>query len=71
VINIKAAEIMGRRRMNQKTLADVTGIRPATIGLLWHGETKRLDMDHLDRLCKALNCQPGDLLEYIPDTGSE
>ena len=67
MINIKAAEIMGRRKMNQKALADATGIRPATISMLWHGETQRLDISHLDALCRALDCQPGDLLEYLPD----
>jgi len=68
MINIKAAEIMGKRRITKKQLADATGIRPATISLLWHGTTQRLDIDHLNALCRVLECQPGDLLEYLPDT---
>ena len=68
MINIKAAEIMGRRKMNRKDLADATGIRPATIGMLWKGKTQRLDIDHLNALCRVLECQPGDLLEYVPDS---
>lgn len=71
MINIRIAEIMGKRRITKKALADATGIRPATVGLLWQGTSKRLDIDHLDKLCQVLKCQPGDLFEYIPDDGSQ
>ena len=67
MINIRVAEIMGRRKITKKALADATGIRPATIGLLWQGTSKRLDIEHLDGLCKVLECTPGDIFEYIPD----
>ena len=67
MINIKIAEIMGRRRLTKKALADATGIRPATVGALWQGTTKRLEIDHLNELCRVLECQPGELFEYIPD----
>lgn len=67
MINIKLAEIMGRHKLTKKEVAIATGIRPNTITALWRGETKRLEIDHLNQLCKLLNCQPGDLLEYIPD----
>jgi putative transcriptional regulator len=34
---------------------------------LWYGRVKRIDTDTLEALCKALDCQPGDLLVYVPD----
>lgn len=67
MINIKAAELMGRQKLTKKALSDITGIRPNTISALWHGTIKRLEVEHLNKLCAALNCQPGDLFEYIPD----
>ncbi|MBS4022981.1 MAG: helix-turn-helix transcriptional regulator [Dethiobacter sp.] len=66
-IHIKVAELMGRHRMTQKRLSEETGIRPGTASKLWHGTVKRLEIDHLDKLCKTLDCQPGDLFEYVPD----
>ena len=69
MIVIKVAEIMGKHKLNQKALADMTGIRPNTISAFWHGTVKRLDVEQLDSLCKAFNCQPGDLLEWVPEEG--
>jgi putative transcriptional regulator len=67
VIIIKLAELMGKHKVNQKNVSDATGIRPNTISQLWHGTSKRLEVDQINKLCAYLNCQPGDLLEYIPD----
>lgn len=67
MINIKVAEMMGKRKMSRKSLSDSTGIRPNTVGALWQGGSKRLGIGHLNELCRVLECQPGDLFEYIPD----
>jgi putative transcriptional regulator len=67
MINIRIAEIMGKRKITKKALADATGIRPATIGLLWQGTSKRIEIEYLDSLCRVLECTPGDIFEYIPD----
>ncbi len=67
MINIRVSELMGRHRLTKKALSEITGIRPNTVSALWHGTIKRLEMDHLNKLCSALNCQPGDLFEYLPD----
>lgn len=67
MINIKVSELMGRHKLTKKALSDKTGIRPNTISALWHGTAKRLEIDHIDKLCTALSCQPGDLLEHIPN----
>jgi putative transcriptional regulator len=65
MINIKVAELMGRKRLNQKQVAEMTGIRPNTISSLWHGEAKRIEIWQMNELCKVLDCQPGELFEYI------
>jgi putative transcriptional regulator len=49
--------------LTQTELAEKAGVRQATISELETGETRRVDLDVLDRLCKALKCQPGDLLK--------
>lgn len=67
-IKIKVSDMLGKYKMTQKDLSMKTGIRPATISALYHETIRRLEIDHLDKLCAALSCQPGDLLEYIPDS---
>lgn len=67
MINIKVAELMGKHKLSKKALSEITGIRPNTVSDLWYGRTKRLDLEHLNKLCEAFNCQPGDLFEYVPD----
>ena len=53
--------------MNQKQLAEKTGIRPPTISAICTGTAKHLPVDVLEKICAALNCQPGDFIQYIPD----
>lgn len=67
MIKIKISELLGKHKMSQKMLADITRIRPATISSMYHEETKRIDIKQIESLCKALHCEVGDLLEYIPD----
>ena len=56
-----------RAKMTQKELAERTGIRPPTISALCTGTIKRIPVEALDEICKVLDCQPADLMEYIPD----
>lgn len=53
--------------MNQKQLAEQTGIRPSTISAICTGSIKEVPVSVLDKICSALNCQPGDIMEHIPD----
>ncbi len=66
-IKIKLSEYLGRYRITQKELACRANIRPATVSAIYNEKCKRMDLDILNRMCAALNCQIGDLLEYIPD----
>lgn len=59
--------MLAKRDMTQKQLAELTGIRPPTISMMCLSTIERLQVEYIDRICKVLECQPGDLMEYIPD----
>ena len=59
--------MLAMREMTQKELAERTGIRPPTISAICLGTIKHIPVDVLDRMCDVLNCQPGDLVEFIPN----
>jgi putative transcriptional regulator len=65
-VRIKVSEFLGKHKMTQKDLADKTEIRPATISALYHETIKRIDIEHIEKLCDVFNCTPGDLIEYHP-----
>ena len=60
-LKVRLAEI----EMTQKDLAEQTGIRPPTISAIANSSIKHLPMDALEKICDVLDCQPGDLMEYI------
>ena len=57
----------GARRLSIRDLARLAGVSYSAMHPLYHDRTKRLDLETLDGLCRALECQPGDLFEYVPD----
>jgi len=67
MIKIKISDLLGKHKMTQKSLAEQTKIRPATISKMYYEESKRIDINHLNNICKAFNCEISELLEYIPD----
>lgn len=67
MIKIKLSDLLGKNKMTQKALAEITHIRPATISKMYYEEVKRIDINQLNNLCKAFNCEISELLEYIPD----
>ena len=66
VINIDV--MLARRKMASGELAEKIGISPANMSILKTGKAKALRLSTLDAICKALDCQPGDLLEYRADS---
>ncbi len=56
--------MLARRKMSVSELADRVGITLANMSILKTGKAKAIKVDTLCKLCKALDCQPGDLLEY-------
>ena len=67
MIKFKAKVLLAINEMTQKELAEKTGIRPPTVSAICTGAVKHLPIVALNRICAVLNCQPGDLMEYIPD----
>lgn len=65
-ISIALREKRKERGMTQTELAEKAGVRQATISELETGETRRVDLDVLDRLCKALRVEPGELIVRAP-----
>ena len=63
IINkIKAA--LGRKGVSQRELAERIGITQANLSILKTGKAKAVRFSTLDAICRALDCQPGDILEY-------
>lgn len=67
MIRIKLSDLLGKHKMTQKTLADLAHIRPATVSKMYYEETKRLDINQLNNMCKVFKCEISELLEYVPD----
>ncbi|HMS67510.1 MAG: helix-turn-helix transcriptional regulator [Saprospiraceae bacterium] len=63
VINIDV--MLAKRKMQSKELAEILDITPANLSILKTGKAKGLRFDTLEAICKALACQPGDILEYV------
>jgi len=63
--------VMARRKVRSNVLARAIGITEANLSLLKSGKVKGLRFSTLEAICRVLDCQPGDLLEYVPDQGLE
>jgi len=59
--------MLARRKMSSGELAEKVGITPANLSILKCGKAKAVRLSTLDALCAALDCQPGDILEYRGD----
>ncbi|OGE76789.1 MAG: transcriptional regulator [Candidatus Doudnabacteria bacterium RIFCSPHIGHO2_02_FULL_48_21] len=62
VINIDV--MLAKRKMSVTDLAEKVGITMANISILKNGKAKAIRLSTLEAICKALDCQPGDVLEY-------
>ena len=67
MIRIKLSDLLGKHKMIQKALSNLTNIRPATISKMYYEESKRLDIEQLNSICNVFKCEISDLLEFIPD----
>jgi putative transcriptional regulator len=65
VVNLDV--MLAKRKMKSKDLAFDVGISETNLSLLKQGRVKGVRFNTLDAICKALDCQPGDLLEYRAD----
>jgi putative transcriptional regulator len=65
VVNLDV--MLAKRKMRSKELAEIVGITEDNLSLLKSGHVKGVRFATLEKVCAALACQPGDLLEYRPD----
>ncbi len=65
-IIVRLDVMLARRKMKSKDLAEAVGITEANLSLLKSGKVKGVRFETLEKICQALDCQPGDLLDYEP-----
>lgn len=69
-IQVNLDLMMVRRHISAGELAERVGITPANLSILKNNKAKAVRFSTLDALCRALDCQPADLLEYVPEEDS-
>ena len=69
IVNVDV--MLAKRKMSSGELAEKVGITQANLSILKTGKAKAVSFSTLSALCKAMNCQPGDLLEYKPGDEDE
>lgn len=63
--------MMARRKMSAGELARRVGITPANLSILKNDKARAIRFTTLEALCRALDCQPGDLLRYVPEEDNQ
>ena len=66
-IRINLDVMMAKRKMSLKDLAEKVGITMANLSILKNGKAKGLRINTLQSICRELDCQPGDIIEYEKD----
>lgn len=66
-IIIQLDVMMAKRKIGLMELAEKINITPANLSILKNNKAKAIRLSTLDEICKALNCQPGDIIEYVED----
>ena len=69
IINIDV--MLARRKISSGELAEKIGITPANLSILKCGKAKAIRISTMDAICRALDCQPGDILEYRPEESAD
>ncbi|MCI9428989.1 MAG: helix-turn-helix transcriptional regulator [Lachnospiraceae bacterium] len=69
IINVDV--MLAKRKMSVTELSERVGITMANISILKNGKAKAIKIDTLNKICAALDCQPGDILEWRPDGEAE
>ena len=66
-IRVRLGVMLAERNVKSKDLAEFVGITEANLSLLKQGKVKGVRFETLERICRFLDCQPGDLLAWQPD----
>ena len=67
MVRIYLSKLLGEKRMTQKELSELTGIRPNTINEWYHEIVVSMKVEHIDKICEALGCTVEELIEVIPN----
>jgi putative transcriptional regulator len=70
-IVVRLDVMMARRKVRSNVLARAVGITEANLSLLKSGKVKGVRFATLEAICRHLDCQPGDILEFVPEEGRE
>ena len=65
MITVNLDVMMAKRKISLNKLSEDVGITLANLSILKNNKAKAIRLSTLDAICKALNCQPGDILEYV------
>ncbi len=71
MITVNLDVMLAKRKMSSGELAEKIGITQANLSILKTGKAKAVRFSTLDAVCRALNCQPGDILEYTEGEQNE
>ncbi|RPF27777.1 helix-turn-helix domain-containing protein [Georgenia muralis] len=66
-IVVELDALLARRKISVGDFATAVGITPANIAVLKNGRAKAIRFSTLDAICRVLECQPGEILKWIPD----
>ncbi|WP_055077912.1 helix-turn-helix domain-containing protein [Lagierella massiliensis] len=67
MIRVNIDVMLAKRKMSVTELSEKVGITMANISILKNDKAKAVRFDTLSKICEALDCQPGDILEYVED----
>lgn len=67
-IQINLDVMMAKRKMSLNELSERVGLTLSNLSILKTGKAKAIRFSTLEAICEALECQPGDILEFVPDT---
>lgn len=66
-IRVNLDVLLAQHKISVNEFADAIGITPANVSVLKNGRAKAIRFSTLDAICRVLNCQPGDMLEWTED----
>lgn len=64
-INVTLDIMLAKRKMSLNELSEKVGVTPSNLSILKTGKAKGVRFSTLEKMCRALDCQPGDLMEYL------
>ena len=70
-VRVRLSRILGEKRIKMAELSRRTGISKYALHKLYHEKNKGIEFATLEKLCRALECSVGDLLEYVPEEDQE